>query len=136
MNREEIELAITQIDAAVKKDGAVVQLQQYGGGPDESKISANEAGYLRLGVEFLKAAYAKKDPNIDEGDSISVDLEYLISPDSNVGFDWFERNENLIPIKDQKEPFKSHVFRLFVISVFVVIMVLAVVGAVSLIKLL
>ena len=84
---------ITELDAVVPKDGARVQLSQYGGGPDESRVIATQQGYLRLGVEFLRAAYAA--PSGDAPTQIVVDLDYLLTEDSDIGFDWFERVESL-----------------------------------------
>jgi hypothetical protein len=133
MDREEIKATIHQLDVAIDKEGAAVQFHQYGGGPDESKIVANEAGYLRLGVEFLKSAYAEKDHDVDDGNSIPVDLEYLISPESDIGFDWFERNETIKPFKEEKWSWKSQIFGFILMAIFFGVIALAIYGAVSLI---
>lgn len=93
MNRDRISAIVSELDQLVPTENASVLLSQYGGGPDESKIVATEAGYLRLGVEFLKAASAP--PLKDETTAIAVNLESLVSPESTVTFDWFERVENL-----------------------------------------
>ena len=60
MDEDKIKAIIKQLDDEVPREGAKVILEQYGGGPDESQIVANQKGYLRLGVEFLKAAFAKR----------------------------------------------------------------------------
>lgn len=132
MDREEIKSTIEGLDSAIGKEGAVVLFDQYGGGPDESRIVANEAGYLRLGVEFLKSAYAEKDPNVDDGNSISVDLEYLITPESDIGFDWFERSETIKTVEEQKQSWKSQIFGFSIMAVFFGVIALAIYGAVSL----
>jgi hypothetical protein len=100
--RTELQDIISKLDTALPKDGAQVKLDQYGGGPDEGVIVANERGYLRLGVEFLKAAFAeqKKDENGNEK-AISIDLEYLITTNSAINFDWFERTEE-VPVEVHK----------------------------------
>ena len=90
---EQIRKLVADLDAAVPREGARVHLSQYGGGPDESKVIANERGYLRLGIEFLRAAFAPSSPKSAE--LIDADLDYLLTDDSNVGFDWFERREDL-----------------------------------------
>src|SRR5271167_2697647 len=90
---EQIKKMIADLDAAVPRDGARVHLSQYGGGPDESKVIANQRGYLRLGIEFLRAAFAPSSPKSQE--TIETDLRYLLTEDSTVGFDWFERREDL-----------------------------------------
>jgi hypothetical protein len=92
-NLEQIKKLAADLDAAVPRAGARVQLSQYGGGPDESKMVANQRGYLRLGIELLRAAFAPPSPQTHE--QIQVDLRYLLTDDSTVGFDWFERREDL-----------------------------------------
>jgi hypothetical protein len=90
---EQIKKMVAELDAAVPRDGARVHLSQYGGGPDESKVVGNQRGYLRLGIEFLRAAFAP--PTTKSQEQIDADLRYLLTEDSTVGFDWFERREDL-----------------------------------------
>lgn len=90
---EQIKKMVAELDAAVPRAGARVYLSQYGGGPDESKMVANQRGYLRLGIELLQAAFAPPSPKTQQ--QIQVDLRYLLTDDSTVGFDWFERREDL-----------------------------------------
>jgi len=78
------ESLVTELDDLVPRDGACVTLRQYGGGPDESRITANQRGYLRLGIEFLKAAFAPT----NKENSLKADIGYLLTEDSDVGFDW------------------------------------------------
>ena len=92
MDRADLEPIINALDAAVPKDGARVVIRQYGGGPDECAVFANERGYLRLGIEFLKAAYGPPVPGNNRA-SVAVDLDYVLHEDSEVQFDWFERGE-------------------------------------------
>jgi hypothetical protein len=94
MNDEAIQNAISSLDKAVPKEGARVAMVQYGGGPDESQIIANRQGYLRLGIEFLKAAYSTPlQPEPKAPDMVKLDLEYLLTNDSDINFDWCERCE-------------------------------------------
>ena len=92
MDRSHIESVIAALDAAVPKDGAHVVIRQYGGGPDECSIVANERGYLRLGIELLKAAFAPAGHQ-NRRDAIEVDVDYVIRDDSEIQLDWFERRE-------------------------------------------
>lgn len=82
--------AIAALDGEVPRAGAWVRLHQYGGGPDEGQIIANETGYLRLGIELLKAAMAP--PSTDGAPhAVEADIGYLVTGDSDINFDWFER---------------------------------------------
>jgi hypothetical protein len=92
VNRQQIEEAVEFLDSQISRENARVKLHQYGGGPDEGQIIANEAGYLRLGIEFLKAAFAAPRAN-QEFNAVDVDIDYLITNDSTINFDWFERRE-------------------------------------------
>jgi len=58
MDENKIRAIITQLDNEVPRENATVILEQYGGGPDESHIVANQTHYLRLEIEFLKAGFA------------------------------------------------------------------------------
>ena len=90
---EQIKKLVADLDAAVPRDGAQVCLLQYGGGPDESKVLANQRGYLRLGIEFLQAAFAPASSKSPQ--TIQADLRYLLTDNSTIGFDWFERREDI-----------------------------------------
>lgn len=92
MDRPRLQSVIAELDAAVPKGDARVMISLYGGGPDECSMVANEAGYLRLGVEMLKAAVAPTGLH-DRAHAIPVELDYLFTEDSEVHINWFERRE-------------------------------------------
>ena len=94
MEDAETKRLIQLLDEGVEKENAKVLLTQYGGGPDESKIIATKEGYLRFGIEIMKAAYVNK-LDEKEKDSVGIEMDYFLSDDSDIGFDWFERKENL-----------------------------------------
>ena len=89
MDEPRIQEAIAFLDREVPREGARVRLDQYGGGPDESQLIANQTGYLRLGIELLKAAFRPT----GERASVEVEIEDLVTSDSKIHFDWFERRE-------------------------------------------
>jgi hypothetical protein len=112
----------------VPADGAQVQLSQYGGGPDESRVIANQRGYLRLGIEFLKAAFAPHDarrPHL-----ITADIRHLLSEESDVGFDWFERREDLPAMSPRQSRFIPFV----VYPILIVLAIYTFVGFVTIIR--
>lgn len=91
-----IQRLVDQLDGLVPRDGACVRLEQYGGGSDESRFVANESGFLRFGIEFIKGGLAQTEGDGAGTDAVLVELDYLLSEESDVGFDWFIRNENLL----------------------------------------
>jgi hypothetical protein len=130
MKDAEIQERIAALDALVSREGALVRLDQYGGGPDESRITANKAGYLRLGIEILKGAYLayEREPQVP------IDIGYLTADDSTVAFDWFERTETLTPLPDCGSPDNERTAKImitFVIAVVGICITLALVGVVA-----
>jgi hypothetical protein len=89
-NDDNIRRLVRELDAEVSREGAFVHLTQYGGGPDESSIIANQSGYLRLGVELMKAGLAPADT---DAPAVKLDLDGLLTPHSDLQFDWCERRE-------------------------------------------
>lgn len=85
----DLQRLISALDDRVPREGSWVRFSQYGGGPDESKITGNREGYRRLGIEFLKATFAAP-----SAESIEVDLSYLVDSKSDVLFDWFELSDD------------------------------------------
>jgi hypothetical protein len=89
---DEIQQIIARLDVIVPREGATVIFSQCGGGPDESKVRANAQGYLRLGLELMKGAYAQAKDK-ENASLIAVDIGYLVDDRSDVMFDTFERAE-------------------------------------------
>ncbi len=76
-----------QLDEAIPRDGAIVVLDE-----DQTGVIANRLGYLRLGVEFLHAAFAGPVED-DQPACIEVDLAYLFGKEP-VCY-WFCRDEDV-----------------------------------------
>ena len=79
MDDAQIQRIADELDAAVTKDDAKL-LIDYSGGPDEREgncdVIANRNGYLRAGIELLKAGVFPLDP---ERMFVPIDLNYLTS---------------------------------------------------------
>lgn len=94
INEDELHTLIGDLDERIGKEGAIVRLVvQYE--DDGTVILANQLGYLRLGVEFLKAAYLPLQADSENGDAIDVDLPYLFGQET-ICFR-FRRRENDLP---------------------------------------
>ena len=137
MEPDEIRRVVDELDKCIPKENAKVSLQKYGGDLDEAFIVANERGYLRLGVEFLKAGLA---PHVPAGKTlgkrphaIEVDLEYLITEDSDVHFNYFERTED-VTVETYQASWVDRVIPAVILSAMVAIFALAVVGLVTIVK--
>ena len=102
MDDKQIQEIAEKLDAQVPRENAAVRMEQYGG-QGENRIVANRLGYLRLGIEFLKAAIAqpmeaaKEDKKNDEPDEVDIDLDYMATEDSEITFEWFQRTEDISP---------------------------------------
>ena len=86
----EIGKFVARLDEAVPRQGAWVTFVQYGGGPEESAVYASRLGYLRLGIEFLKAGLNIPE-SAEEEQYVEVDLSYLADRTySQIFFDYFK----------------------------------------------
>ena len=132
MDDKKIKEIVENLDHTVPKDGALANFYIYGGGEDETAVIANKLGYLRLGTEFLKAAYAESVENMDnESSAIRMDISYLKVPGSSMTVNLFERSEDLAkPIHKETKPSISWpwIGPAFVIALLVVFVGLAIVG--------
>ena len=92
------------LDHLVPRTDAVVVMNVYGG-PDESQITATETGYLRLGIELLKAPSAL---HFVDGRDIQLDvsLEGLVSEESDINFYLFHLDDTLRPDTPAAPPAK------------------------------
>jgi hypothetical protein len=124
-NDDNIRRLVRELDAEVSREGAFVHLTQYGGGPDESSIIANQAGYLRLGVELMKAGLAPPDT---DAPAVKLDLEGLLTPHSDLQFDWCERREQPPPHTATLSPVAHRIIAIGCFLFFLLSIALVVVG--------
>jgi hypothetical protein len=137
MRLDELKRAVDELDKSIPKDNARVSLQRYGGDLDEAFIVATERGYLRLGVEFLKAGlapYVPAERSLGQRPyAIDVDLDYLITEDSDVRFDYFERSED-VTVKTYQESWVDGIIPAAILGAIITILVLAFVGLGAILK--
>jgi hypothetical protein len=89
IREDEIRHLIGRLDRLVTKEQAILRVVQDD--PVQGTvIQANQLGYLRLGIEFQKAALAPL-----EGDEVEVDLAYLLGQET-ICFE-FRRREDGLP---------------------------------------
>jgi hypothetical protein len=84
----------SELDELIPREGSLVRIQLVGGGPDESYWVGNRLGYLRLGVELLKGAFAPPAP--DASEHVVVFDDSVLDDTSDVEFQWFERREDIV----------------------------------------
>jgi len=92
MTEEELRELIDRLDQEIPCDGAVVEWHRND--QSEVEVTANERGYVRLGIEFLKAAFAELHschPGVPE--YLEVDMRYMMSGDTSLWPSWFELEE-------------------------------------------
>ncbi len=92
MDDDAIRGIVARLEEAAPLGGAKIRITQHGGGPDESYIVANRAGYLRLAALFLQATVSPLDAERPE--VLSIDAEGLFDENSDVFLNWFERRED------------------------------------------
>lgn len=89
MNEGRIRKLVRELDHLVPRENARVRMEQ---GPDAVEVTATREGALRLGVTFLRAAFA-------EGWDPHAELEELVEVEG-AGATWIDS----IEIVDQLEP--------------------------------
>jgi|SRR5262245_17116464 len=101
MDATHIQLLTKQLDEAVPRQGHV-EIARDPNDFDYTHLRANQLGYLRLGIEFLKAAHASPEGGGIKGHLLKLDLAYL------EGFDHhsfsFERREDVWSPMWSQEP--------------------------------
>ncbi len=120
-----IKRLVDQLDDLVPREAARIRLEQVGGGPDESRFIANDCGFLRFGIEFLKGGLAQTERDGAGTTEVTVDIDYLLSDESDVGFQWFGRDEN--PLSYRSEDTRDPIGLAFLLG-FVLLGVLTVIG--------
>jgi hypothetical protein len=131
MDTDELRTIVNRLDQNVSRENAKVTIQKYGGDLDESFVVGTPNGYLRLGVEFLKAGLA---PHASpEKPAIDVDVEYLIHDDSDVQFDYFERREDLT-VETHTGSFVDKLIPVVLLTIVGLVLVLAIVGLRAVVK--
>ena len=137
MKLDDIKQLVDGLDRSISKENAKVSLQKYGGDLDEAFIVATENGYLRLGVEFLKAGFApytSADKSLGKRPyEIAVEIDYLITEDSDVDFNYFERREN-VTVETYEDTWGDRLIAFAIMGVLLSILALAVVGLIAIIK--
>jgi hypothetical protein len=129
MNSDELVAIVERLDESVPKENAKVRLYQYGGDGEDGFMVATRNGYLRFGIELLKAGAAA--PTAER--MIDVDLQYLIDEDSSINFSTFERVEELGP-EPNENSWGDSLFIYTVITILIATPILAVIGLIALIR--
>jgi hypothetical protein len=92
MDTEDIQRRIDELDAAVSREGAQLLIFCEGGENQDCELIGNRQGYLRAGVELLRAAVAPLRP----GDSItSINIDYLVANERSLRVKRLTRQEDV-----------------------------------------
>lgn len=126
MENYEIEEIVERIEQnGLSDESTIIKYMQHGGGPDESHILANRAGYLRLAVLFLCASIAPyKDENLSVIDLNSSDI---IDEDSDVSISWLERREDIANIQ-RKSTFSDKITSISHAVYLLIVLILLIIG--------
>ncbi|WP_375418995.1 UPF0175 family protein [uncultured Hymenobacter sp.] len=102
----EIKLLADRIRNVQSQQDAIFEINQYGGGPDESYIRANKDGILLLAAEFLVAsAHFEEVLNSDTKSGISISCDW--ASDGTVGLNYIEPTANT---READEPVEQSPF--------------------------
>jgi hypothetical protein len=133
MELDDIKKIIEELDRGISKVGAAVRLDTCD--PNDLYVTATQNGYLRIGVEFLKAAFAPQQTSDSESRLIQVDTEYLITKDSSTDFSSFERVDEIVE-ESQEDSLSDSIVMYLILAVLIAIPIFAVIGLISLLRML
>ena len=132
MDLVKIEQAVADLDQSILKQNARMRLYQYGGYDDESCVDGTPEGYMRFGIELMKAGLT----NTAETKFVDVDLDYLFDANSTISFNVFEKVETMEQLDNEtsEETWRDRIFIFIVICVLIAFPILAIIGLVTVIR--
>ncbi len=139
MTKEELNDLIHKLDSQSSKDIALFEINQYGGGLDESFIKANKEGLQLFALELLKASLkAEEVARAIEGKVIHFENEEFLA-NGDVGIHYIEptlekrRNigSNTLPKEDS---WKEELTKLGCITGVLILVFATIVGLIEIIK--
>jgi hypothetical protein len=98
---QELRELVDQLDRLIPKEGAKLKIPAD---PDGSAMIGTQRGYLRLGVELLRAGLTPTAATEAEIPQLPLDIGYLLTPDSKTPFNLCEIDENVdqLPARSKK----------------------------------
>jgi hypothetical protein len=92
---------VEELDRLIPKEGAKLKIPAD---QDGNTTVGTQRGYLRLGVELLRAGLAPTTDPLPEIPRIPLDIGYLLTPDSETPFDLCEIDEQVesLPARARK----------------------------------
>ncbi len=130
MDVEAIQRMVDALDREVPREDAVMRLDTYCG-PEEMQVVANRGGFLRLGIEMMKAAFAE--PSGEESGLEGVDLAYLQTTPSDSRLVAVDRRTDMNEVAAEPQRWAQLLAGL-VFAGCALAAVLAVVGAVAIVR--
>jgi hypothetical protein len=88
----EIHDLVDELDRIVPREGARLKIPAE---PDGAATVGTRLGYLRLGVELLRAGLSPLVETASGAPRIPLDIDYLLTPDSDPPFDVCEIDEGV-----------------------------------------
>jgi hypothetical protein len=83
---------VEDIDRLIPREGAKLKIPAD---PDGGSTAGTRLGYLRLGVELLRAGLSPPVEAASGAPRIPLDVDYLLTPDSDSPFDVCEIDEEI-----------------------------------------
>jgi hypothetical protein len=92
---DKIRYLIDQLDHLISRDNAQIRMEAFPASGKAANFIGNSLGYLRFGIEFLKAGVAEPPKHSIADWPVNVDLKYLLNRQPLIGLDQFTRDDSL-----------------------------------------
>lgn len=137
MTKEELIDLISKLEPGVSKDTALFEIYQYGGGPDESFVKANQEGLQLFAIELLKASL-KVEQTVSDPSKTSIQIEHEeILENGDIGIHYIEptlEKRQPSPKRPPENNWKDTLIKGGCISIAVIIIVATIIGLISIFK--
>lgn len=133
MNGEKIRGLIEELDSFVPTEDKAVRLVLLDEHESNVLVEGTRAGYIRLGVELVKAAVAGEEPAPGGASFLRVDVAPMLADDSDLSLDTFLLVDEIGQRGETKTETPDIVI-IPIIAALVAVLALVVVGGITVIK--
>ena len=140
MDSKELQNIINQLETDNLKDNAYFGIFEYGGGPDESFIRANQQGLRYFAIELLKAARDRENYDKRKSDkevfNLGIDEDW-IDNNSKTFIHYVETTNEIrknVKVESSKVSWKDQIMKFGCLTAILIAVISIIVGIITIIN--